>query len=94
MLKNIIFIIEDNVTYNTFDFFEDFLFDNMRKSNINKKFSRHISGKLSNLIIISFGVLRAIHILFINSMFFYNLQKFIFKFRTNIAITIIIEIHS
>ena len=51
-------------------------------------------GKRIIFIKVSLGVVNAFHILFNNSMIFYNLHKFLFIFRSNATICIIIKIHS
>ena len=87
-------VINVTTTYISLFLLEILIFKMVEKIIRVTNISNIVKGIDSKVIKNSFGVLRAIHILFINSIFFNNLQKFIFKFRTNIAITIIIEIHS
>ena len=51
-------------------------------------------GKRIIFIKVSLGVVNAFHILFNNSMIFYNLHKFFLIFRPNATKCIIIKIHS
>ena len=89
-----ILVVYINIMYRALNFLLDFIFNIEINRNIDNIASIKVKGTDNIFIKHSLGVVNAFHILFNNSMIFYNLHKFLFIFRSNTTKCIIIKIHS